>query len=72
MSQEIFYEDYLLRFFAAFFFAATFFFAILVILDLLRKDFSAAISRFRLRLCKNYSTYTPYMLHNFCFASLEI
>ena len=34
--------------------------------------FSTAIPRFRLRLRKNYSTYTPYMLHNFYFVSLEI
>ncbi len=35
-------------------------------------NFSTAIPRFRLRLCKNYSTHAPYMLHNFCFASLKI
>jgi len=42
------------------------------ITDLLLNNLSAAISIFRLRLCKNFSTYTPYMLQNFCFASLEI
>ena len=41
-------------------------------LDLLINYLPTAISRFRLRLRKNYSTYTPYMLHNFSFVSLEI
>jgi len=41
-------------------------------IDLLINYLSAAISRFWLRLCKNYSTYTPYMLHNFYFVSLKI
>ncbi len=36
-------------------------------LDLLPNNLSTVISRFRLRLRKNYSTYTLYMLHNFFF-----
>src|SRR3989344_4082815 len=44
----------------------------ILLIDLLRKDSSTAMSKFRLRLCKNYSTYIPYMPHNFCFASPEI
>ena len=43
-----------------------------LLLDLLRKDFSAAISVFRIWLCKNFSTYTAYMLQNFSFAICEI
>jgi len=42
------------------------------VLDLSPYIFSTAISGFRLRLCKNFSTYTPYMLQNFSFTSLEI
>jgi len=41
-------------------------------IDLLIKYYSTPMFRFRLRLCKNYSTYTPYMLNNFCFVSHEI
>ncbi len=40
-------------------------------LDLLLNNLSTAISLFQLRLCKNYSAYTPYMPHNFYFVSLE-
>ncbi len=35
------------------------------LIDLLPYNLSAAIFIFRLWLCKNFSTYTPYMLHNF-------